>query len=63
MSSLSKNLLIKQAELDRLRQQMLREYLLELYAMVRLLSNLINITANTKLNAEKRLNLISYLQI
>ena len=63
MSSFSKTVLIEQAELDRLQQRQLREYSPELQAMVRLLSNMINITANKKLNAEERLNSISGLQI
>ena len=57
------NVLIDQAELDRLQQRQLREYSPELQAMVRLLNNMMDITANKKLNAEKRLNSISGLQI
>ena len=53
MSSFSKTVLIEQAELDRLQQRQLREYLPELQAMVRLLNNMMDITANKKLNAEE----------
>ena len=63
MSSFSKTVLIEQAELDRLQQRQLREYSPELQAMVRLLNNMMDITANRKLNAEERLNSISGLQI
>ena len=63
MSSFSKNGLIEQAELDRLQQRQLREYSPELQAMVRLLINMMDITANKTLNAEERLNSISGLQI
>ena len=63
MSSFSKKVLIEQAELDRLQQRQLREYSPELQAMVRLLNNMMDITANKKLNAEERLNSISGLQI
>ena len=55
--------MIEQAELDRLLQRQLREYSPELQAMVRLLNNMMDITANKKLNAEERLNSISGLQI
>ena len=63
MSSFSKKVLIEQAELDRLQQRQLREYLPYLQAMVRLLNNMMDIKANKKLNAEERLNSISGLQI
>ena len=63
MGSVSKKVLIEQAELDRLQQRQLREYSPELQAMVRLLNNMMDITANMKLNAEERLNSISGLQI
>ena len=64
MSSFSKqNVFIEQAELDRLQQRQLREYSPELQAMVRLLNNMMDITANKKLNAAERLNSISGLQI
>ena len=63
MSSFSKKVLIEQAELDRLQQQQLRKYSPELQAMVRLLNNMMDITANKKLNAEERLNSISCMQI
>ena len=63
MSSFSKNVLSEQAELDRLQQRQLRKYSPELQAMVRLLNNMMDITANKKHNAEKRLNSISGLQI
>ena len=63
MGSFSKKVLIEQAELDRLQQRQLREYSPELHAMVRLLNNMMDITANKKLNAEERLNSISGLQI
>ena len=59
----SKNVLIEQAEIDRVQQRQLREYSPELQAMVRLLNNMIYIIANKKLNAEERLNSISGLQI
>ena len=62
-SRFSKKVLIEQAELDRLQQRQLREYSAELQAMVRLLNNMMDITANKKLNAEERLNSISCLQI
>ena len=63
MSSFTKKVLIEQAELDRLQQRQLREYSPELQAMVRLLNNMRDITANKKLNAAKCLNSISGLQI
>ena len=63
MSSFSKKVLIEQAELDRLQQRQLREHSPELQAMMRLLNNMMDITANNKLNAEERLNSISGLQI
>ena len=56
MSSFSKQVLIEQAELDRLQQWQLREYSPELHTMVRLLNNMMDITANKKHNAEERLN-------
>ena len=62
-SRFSKIVLIEQAWLDRLQQRQLREHSPEPQAMVRLLNNMRNITANKKLTAEKRLNLISGLQI
>ena len=52
-----------QVELNRLQQRQLREHSPELQAMVRLLNNMMDITLNKKLNAEKRLNSISGLQI
>ena len=55
--------MIEQAELDRLQQRQLREHSPELQAMVRLLNNMRDITANKKLTAEKQLNSISGLQI
>ena len=63
MSSLSNKVWIEQAELDRLLQLQLREYLFELQTKVRLLNNMMDITANKKLNAEERLNSISSFQI
>ena len=48
-SSFSNNVLIKQAELDRLQQRQLREHSPELNAMVRLLNNISDITAKKKL--------------
>ena len=63
MSSFYQKFLIEQAELERLKQRQLREYSPELQAMVRLLNNIMDITANKNLNAEKRLNTISGLQI
>ena len=58
MSSFSEKVLIEQAELDRLQQRQHREYSSELEAMIRLLNNMMDITANKNLNAEKRLNSI-----
>ena len=55
--------MIEQAELDRRQQRQLLEYSPELQAMVRLLNNMMDITANKKLNTEERLNSISSLQI
>ena len=63
MSSFSKEVLIEQAELDRLQERQLLEYSPELQAMMRLQNNMKDITANKKLNAEERLNSISGLQI
>ena len=63
MSSFSKIILIEQAELNRLQQRQLRKYSPELKAMVRLLNNMMDITANKILNAKERLNSISGLQI
>ena len=63
MICLSNNVLIEQTELDRLKQRQLREYSAELQAIVRLLKNMMDITANKKLNAVERLNSISRLQI
>ena len=62
-SSLFKKILIEQAELDRLQQRQLRDYSPELPAMARLLNNIKDIISRKKLFAEKRLNLISDLQI
>ena len=62
-SSFSKKVLIEQDELDRLQQRQLREHSPELQAMVRLLNNMRDITANKKLTAEEQLNSISGLQI
>ena len=62
-SSISNKVLIEQAELDRLQQRQLREHSPEFQAMVRLLSNMRDITANKKLTAEEQLNSISGLQI
>ena len=62
-SSFSMKVLIEQAELDRLQQRQLRERSPELQAILRLLNNKRDITANKKLTAEERLNLISGLQI
>ena len=55
--------MIEQDELDLLQQRQLREYSPELQATVRLLNNMVDNTANKKLNAEERLNSISGLQI
>ena len=63
MSSFSIRVLIEQAELDRLQQRQLREYSPELQAMVRFLNNMMDITANKKLNSEERSYWISGLQI
>ena len=46
MSNFSKKVLIEQAELYRLQQRQLREHLPELQAIVRLLNNIMDITAN-----------------
>ena len=62
-SSFFKKVLIEQAELDRLYKRQLREHLPELQAMVRLLNNMRDITANKKFTAEERLNSISGPQI
>ena len=62
-SCVFKKVLIKQAELDRLQQRQLREHSPELQAMVRLFNNIRDITANKKLTAEERLNMITGLQI
>ena len=62
-SSLSKTVFLELAELDRLKQRQLREHSPELQAMVRLLHNMRDITANNKLTAQKRLNSISGLHI
>ena len=62
-SSFSKNVLIDQAELDRLHERQLREHLPALQAMVRLLHNMRDITANKKLTVEEQLNSIFGLQI
>ena len=63
MSSFAKKVLIEQAELNRRQQRQLQEYSPELHAIVRLLNNMMDITANKKLNAEEQLNSISGLQI
>ena len=63
MNSFSKKVLIEQAELNRLQQRQLREYSPELQAIIRLLNNMMDITANKKLKAEQRLKSISNLQI
>ena len=63
MSSVSKNVLIELAELDRLQQRQYREYSPELQAMVCLLNNMMDITAHKKLNAEEGLNSICGMQI
>ena len=62
-NSFSKKVLIEQAEQDRLQQRQLGEHSSELQAMVRLLYNLRDITANKKLTADEKLNSISGLQI
>ena len=63
ISSFSKKVLIKKAELDRLQQRQIREHSLELQAMARLLNNMRDIMANNKLTEEERLNSISDMQI
>ena len=55
--------LIEQAELDRFQQRQLREHSAELQAIMRLVNNMRNISANKKLTAEERLDSISCLQI
>ena len=62
-SSLSKTVLIEQAELDRLQQRQLRENSSECQAMVRLLHNMRIITGNKKLTAGGQLHSIVGLQI
>ena len=62
-SSFCKKVLIEQSEQYRREQRKLREHLLELQAMVRLLNNMKDITVNTKHTVLKRLNLIPGLQI
>ena len=62
-SSLSKKVLIEQAELDRLQQRQIREHSTELQAMARLLNNMRDIMANKKLTPEEQLNSISDMQI
>ena len=62
-SGFSMKVLIEQAELDRRQQRKLREHSHELHAMVRLLYNMRDITANKKLTAEEQLTSISGLQI
>ena len=54
MSGFFKTVLIEQAELNRNQQQKLREYSPELQAIIRLLNNMMDITANKNLNAEER---------
>ena len=62
-SSFFKKVLIKQADLDRLQQRQLRAHSPELQAIMRLLSNMRDITANKKIIKEKQLNSVSGLQI
>ena len=61
-SCFCKKALIEQALLDRLQQRQLREYSPELQAIMRLLHNMRDITANKKLTAKEQLNSISGLQ-
>ena len=63
LSSLFKKVFIKQVELDRLQERQLREHSPELQAMVRILYNMRDVTANKKLTAKERLNFILGLQI
>ena len=58
-NSYTKKILIEQAELDRLQQRQLRDYSPKLQAMGRLLNDIRDIMANTKLSAEERMNMIS----
>ena len=62
ISSLSKKVMIEQAELDRLQQRQIREHSPELQPMARLLNNMKDIMANKKLTAEERLKSISDMQ-
>ena len=62
-SIVSKKIWIEQAELDRLQQRQLCEHSPELKAIVRLLNNMKDITANMKHTAEEGLNSIPGLQI
>ena len=55
--------MIEQAELDRCQIRQLHEHSPELQAIMRLLSNMRDITANKKLTAEEQLNSISGVQI
>ena len=48
ITSFSKIVFIKHAELDRLQQRQLREHLFQLQAMVHFLNNMRDITANMK---------------
>ena len=63
INSFTKKILIEQAVLDRYQQRQLRDYLPELQVMGRLLNNIRDIMARTKLSAEERMNMISGLQI
>ena len=55
--------MIEQAELDRLQEWQIRDYLPELQTMVRLQNKMRDIMARIKLTAEERISLISELQI
>ena len=62
-SRFSKKVLIEQADLDRRQKRLLREHSPELQAMVHLLNNMRDITANKKLTADERFYSISGFQI
>ena len=63
MNSSFSKVLIKQGDLDRLQQRLLRDYLPELQSMARLQNHIRNIMSLKNLLADKRLNLIFGKQI
>ena len=62
-NSFTKKIQIEQAELYCLQQRQLRDYSLKLQVMWRLLNDIRDIMARKTLSAEKRMNMISSLQI